>query len=147
MSDFIIWGGNLQEYNGTEKNLVIPNRIDGIVVTSIGIGAFRGKELRSVVIPDTVRAIYDDAFSMNHLSSVTIPNSVEEIFDHAFENNQLTQVKLSKNIITLGLGAFAGNRLSQVSIPMQVMQRGIEMQFQLMQAFDAGVQLEGRDAD
>ena len=147
MSDFIISGGNPEGYNGTETNLVIPNRIDGNVVTSIGVGAFRDKELRSVMIPVTVRAIYDDAFSMNHLSTVTIPNSVEEIFDHAFENNQLTQVILSKNIITLGLGAFAGNRLSRVAIPLQVMQRGIEMQFQLMQAFDAGVQLEGRDAD
>jgi hypothetical protein len=144
ISDFDFANGGIDGYTGKEKELVIPRKIGDEEVTNIGQSAFRGLELKSVIIPDTVQVIYDDAFSMNNLTSIIIPDSVSRIYDHAFEDNQLTQITLSKNITKLGAGVFVKNRLTKVSIPIQVMAQSTEMQFQLMQAFDAGVSLEGR---
>ena len=76
------------------------------------------------------------------MTRIVIPDSVISIFDHAFEDNHLTNVILSKNLKKLGAGVFTRNRLTYVSVPMEVMTQDINMKMALMQAFDAGVQLQ-----
>ena len=68
--------------NGKEvKDLVIPNS-----VTSIGSSAFGGcSGLKSVTIPNSVTSIGNSAFyGCSNLTSVTIPNSVSSIGNSAF---------------------------------------------------------------
>jgi hypothetical protein len=59
--------------------LVIPSKVDGYSVTSIGGYAFHNNQLTSVTIPDSVTSIGSGAFRSNQLTSVTIPDSVTSI--------------------------------------------------------------------
>ena len=99
------------------KNVVIPDKIGGKQVTSIGMDAFRAKQLTGVVIPDSVTSIGDHAFVHNQLTSVVIPGSVKSIGDYAFHDNQLTSVVISDGVTSIGDYVFHGNQLTSVVIP------------------------------
>ncbi len=73
-------------YTGGDGAVIIPATIDGLPVTSIGVGAFiRRPGLGSVTIPNSVTSIDEFAFSgCTSLTSVTIPNSVTSIGVGAF---------------------------------------------------------------
>ena len=76
-------------------SVVIPDS-----VTSIGDDAFRGCfNLTSVVIPDSVTSIGDCAFlSCSSLTSVVIPDSVTSIGDCAFDScSSLTSITVDEN--------------------------------------------------
>ena len=66
------------------SELKIPEKIDGIKVTSIGKSAFFGCDnLKTVNIPNSVRTIKSGAFANCKSLTLTIPDSVVEI-DEAF---------------------------------------------------------------
>ncbi len=72
--DFVIRGGMLEEYRGEAVDIVIPAN-----VTAIGEGAFEGLQIKSVVIPNSVREIRDSAFS--HCASLaSITNIMFKIY-------------------------------------------------------------------
>ena len=50
-------GITITEYGGKERNVVVPEQIDGFDVTGIGIRAFAGTNILSVVIPESVTMI------------------------------------------------------------------------------------------
>ncbi len=107
------------------KNLVIPSTIDGYAVKTIEDGflfegVFSRKDLTSVVIPDSVTSIGDNAFDDNNLTSVTIPDSVTTIGDRAFRSNNLTSVTIPDSVTTIGNNAFQSNNLTSVVIPNSV---------------------------
>ena len=76
----------ITEYLGTGTDVVIPSSIEGSPVTKIGYWAFYGNEyIKSVIIPDSVKAIDDEAFSFcENLSSITIGENVTSIGYQAF---------------------------------------------------------------
>ena len=75
-----------QGYRGGD--VVIPAEYKGLPVVEIGYGAFKGeKKLTSVVIPDSVTLISDDAFE---------------------DQTSLTSVNVGKNVVTVGISAFEG---------------------------------------
>ena len=73
-------------FTGSPGIVTIPDRINGLPVTSIGESAFTGcRGLASITIPSSVTTIADYAFSWcSGLTSVTIPNGVTTIGDDAF---------------------------------------------------------------
>jgi hypothetical protein len=77
---------NILKYNGSVKDIIIPEKINGLPVVAIEIVAFADKQLTSVIIPGSVKSIGFGAFSENKLTSVTIPNSVT-IANNAFDSN------------------------------------------------------------
>ncbi len=79
-------------------------------------GSFSNKDLKSVVIPNSVTTIESSAFENNQLTSVTIPNSVTTIGSHAFIYNQLTSVTIPDSVTTIGAWAFSDNQLTSVTI-------------------------------
>ncbi|MDR2417728.1 MAG: leucine-rich repeat domain-containing protein [Treponema sp.] len=107
-------------YSGSVPDIRIPDRINRMPVTSIGVGAFIGVWLTSVVIPNSVTAIGDYAFAETSLTSVVIPNSVTSIGIGAFYAAPLTSVKLPNSVTSIGIGAFALTRLTSVVIPNSV---------------------------
>ena len=71
---------SLIKYNGTDKNLVIPDNFDGIAVENIGDNAFNSKELLEVKIPAGVKKIGKRAFSHNSLSKVVVQGKICDPF-------------------------------------------------------------------
>ena len=141
-------GKKKAEYN---KDLVLPTvNPAGEAITEIGDKAFlyTGKDyilktdigyspngLRSVVIPDTVTKIGNNAFQNNALSHVKLPSQLEYIGDLAFNGNVLEEAILPDSLHSFGVGTFSLNRIRKVRFPekLEVIPKGI---------FSRNIQLE-----
>ena len=141
-------GKKKAEYN---KDLVLPTENPaGEAITEIGDKAFlyTGKDyilktdigyspngLRSVVIPDTVIKIGNNAFQNNALSHVKLPSHLEHIGDLAFNGNVLEEAILPDSLHSFGVGTFSLNRIRKVRFPekLEVIPKGI---------FSRNIQLE-----
>lgn len=69
-------------YNGNDDNVIIPAEINGKPVTEIAgqYGAFSGKSIKSVVIPEGVTTISSAAFNnCKNLTDIEFPESLAEI--------------------------------------------------------------------
>ncbi|GAB1432142.1 hypothetical protein MASR2M29_07670 [Spirochaetota bacterium] len=87
-------------YTGNDKTLVIPSKIDGYPVTSIGDRAFLSCiSLTSITIGDSVTSIGDYAFSLcKSLTTITIPNSVTFIGKNIFAScDRLREIHVTEN--------------------------------------------------
>lgn len=63
--------GTITKYNGTDTVVVIPSKINGVTVTTIGTDAFLGLNITSVTIPASVTEIGSNAFAgCTNLTSV-----------------------------------------------------------------------------
>ena len=94
-------------YKGTDREMVIPDRVQGAVVTGIGDRAFFMTGLTSVTIPDSVVTIGNQAFSMTGLTSVTIPDSVVSIgFQAFFRCTSLSDITIPRSVDSIGAYAF-----------------------------------------
>ncbi len=94
-----------------DRNLVIPERIGNITVTSVGAGAFRDrKEIARVEIPNTVTAVADEAFrGCAGLTETVIGNSVTFIGAGAFRDcTRLAEAVIPASVEQIGKAAFAG---------------------------------------
>ena len=63
-------------------------------------------DIKSVVIPSTVKSIGKRAFAYNQISSVTLSNGLETIGEVAFTKNQLTTITIPKSVTNIGSSAF-----------------------------------------
>ncbi len=88
----------------------IPESIEGLPVTVIGIYAFQISSIKSVTIPNSVKEIGHYAFNnCSGLKSVTIPDSVEKVGIRAFENcTSLETVEFPDHIIEWNSKVFEG---------------------------------------
>lgn len=69
--DFNLTTGTITKYNGTDTVVVIPSKINGVTVTTIGTDAFLGLNITSVTIPASVTEIGANAFAgCTNLTSV-----------------------------------------------------------------------------
>ena len=69
--DFNLTTGTITKYNGTDTVVVIPSKINGVTVTTIGTDAFLGLTITSVTIPASVTEIGSNAFAgCTNLTSV-----------------------------------------------------------------------------
>ena len=66
-------------------DVVIPSTIDGVTIIGIGDRAFSGMGLETIVIPEGITTIEEDALSSNPFFSLTIPESVTLIEEGAFD--------------------------------------------------------------
>ena len=94
-------------YTGTAKNIIIADTYESLPVTKIYGEAFKESTIKSVVIPDSVTSIGDDAFrDCDSLTSVVIGDSVTSIGVDAFYScNSLTSVTI-KGAPVIGSFAF-----------------------------------------
>ena len=100
----------------------VPPFYKGEPVFIIGTRAFYGdKKLTSIIIPDTVEKIKDEAFYNSALASVVLSKNLEEIGMNAFRACALHQVELPKSLKTIGDRAFVGNyAIRELTIPYNV---------------------------
>jgi len=64
-------------YRGTDTLVTIPSSIDDIPVTVIGTRAFKGSNITGVIIPASITAIRDNAFSDTNLNRVTFLGNMD----------------------------------------------------------------------
>lgn len=73
-------------YNGSDTELSVPSEIGGIPVVSIGEGAFKGKDIVRLILPEGIKEIDWFAFSgCESLCEILIPSSVKSIGHGAFD--------------------------------------------------------------
>lgn len=76
----------ITRYYGNDKNLVIPNELDGYPVVSIGKNAFYEEPIESVRVPNNVIIIDDGAFfGCANLKNIVLPNTVLSVGRNAFD--------------------------------------------------------------
>lgn len=116
--------GTIVGYSGSNTDVTIPNKIDGVTVTSIGIRAFSSTnnhtEITSVKIPDSVTSIGEGAFEWcSYLKTVNIPQNVKSIEDSTFDGcKQLTNLIIPNGVTSIGKVAFTGcTSLTNITIP------------------------------
>ncbi len=136
--DFEIKDNVLIKYQGSSKNVTIPD-----TVKSIGDNAFQhNKKIQSVTIPNSVTTIGSSAFSdctnlkevklsnklttiktyafynCKNLMKITLPNSLNSIWDSAFYDSGLTSITIPNKIKKINQGVFSGCfNLISVTIP------------------------------
>ena len=103
--------------NNCQADIVIPEELDGFVVTGIGDSAFLDQDISSITLTDSITSIGQDAFANNFLYSVAIPDSVTNLEIGAFSNNQLTTVEIPNSILLIRHATFENNQLTSVTIP------------------------------
>ena len=105
--DFDASSGTIKKYNGTATDVVIPEKINGKSVTTIGKQAFGRKGLTSVVIPEGVETIGQGAFMGNLLTSIKLPSTVKKIDNMAFAANaKLKEINFPDSLKTIGDSIF-----------------------------------------
>ena len=89
-------------------------------VTAIASNAFFSKGIYSVVIPDSVLTIGNQAFAVNYITTASLGNGVTSIGFNAFYNNNLTTIIIPDSVIEIQDRAFDDNLLTSVTIPSNV---------------------------
>lgn len=136
----------INTYRGNEKDVSIPDSIDGKTVTRIGNSAFSDNgNLESIIIPDSVTYIDNFAFSdcsnlrnvvfsdnvtnldfgvyvfsgCKNLENIVLPNGVTKVSEGMFEScSSLESVTLPNEVERIGDNAFSRcSSLKNITIP------------------------------
>lgn len=89
-------------------------------VTAIGDNAFQGcRNLTSVLLPEGLVSIGNNAFQNISVSEITFPNTLKKIGAHAFEDcNNITTIVIPEGVETIGENAFSYIwKLSKLELP------------------------------
>lgn len=116
--------GTITKYVETDTVVVIPSKINGVTVETIGHGAFERSAVTSVTIPDSVTAILDRAFAnCFQLTNISIPNSVTSIGFSAFEHcTSLKSITLPSSLRNISMFLFHNcSQLTTIQIPDSVL--------------------------
>lgn len=86
-------GIKLTGYNASNPIVQIPSVINGQSVVCIGENLFKGrKEIKEIVIPNTVSQIENSAFEKCSVEKVVLPDSIEQIGESAFSGSNITEI-------------------------------------------------------
>lgn len=105
-SPYVIINNKLIDASKCKGKAVIPNG-----VTEITKGAFRETKITSIVIPESVSLIGEEAFyNCNQLQTINIPNGVKSVGDNAFAScDNLKNITMSKSVKQIGKNIFYGD--------------------------------------
>jgi hypothetical protein len=116
----------ITKYLGSMKQVIIPAKINGVPVTTIGKGAFTYADISGLTLPKSLTLIEDQAFWYSGITSITIPPGVTSIGSQAFYAcNKLITVTLPDSPVKIGNFAFSNcTNLTTVTIPAKVSEAG-----------------------
>lgn len=148
MLPYVGKGVRITSYHGKPNAIIIPEEIEGYPVIAIGKSAFTKMPITDIVLPKTIRAIYDEAFSscrfLKHidlpqqlvylgehcfsgcgLETISIPHLVEHLPPYAFANcSKLAFVTLNEGVKTVGDTAFLNCPISNIRFPESIEELG-----------------------
>lgn len=82
---FTVDNGKITHYLGAEEEVVIPRKIDGKEITSIGANAFEGCTAKAFYVPSTVNTIETNAFlNCTTLTDFYFSDNLTQINDNCF---------------------------------------------------------------
>ena len=116
--------GTITKYVESDTVVVIPSKINGVTVETIGHAAFERSAVTSVTIPDSVTAILDGAFAnCFQLTNISIPNSVTSIGLSAFDGcTKLESITLPSSLRNISMFLFHNcSQLTTIQIPDSVL--------------------------
>ncbi len=126
-------GIEITKYNGKEKNIVVPETIDGIAVKVIGYRAFKkggvfdtNKYPEQITLPDSVIKIGEEAFDgCINLKKVNLPKKLCLLGEWAFcDCESLETIKIPDTLNVISEAAFADTGLKKIVIPANITQIG-----------------------
>ena len=119
---YTVTDGNvtIEDYLGTDTEIVIPSTIAGKPVTEIGPMSFwMDDNMTSVVIPEGVTTIGKQAFNGNdNLANIKLPSTLKTIGERAFWGTAITELNVPEGVTSIGREAFNScKELSSVTLP------------------------------
>ena len=126
----------IRKYMGKEKTVLVPETIEGKLVTGIGYNAFCSTEsyttyynkteysnpdsvnIESVKLPDSINEICTGAFDgCKNLKSINMPANLSYIDEEAFQNcSSLENLEFSDQLTSIGGNAFSGTKIKSMNI-------------------------------
>ena len=116
----------INKYLGNDTNVTIPSEYKGKKVTTIGEYAFcysfydqlYGKNIETINLPNSIKAIEKYAFWANHsIKKITLNEGLEKIGENAFEKTKISSINIPSSVKEIGNGAFSScYDLSQVAL-------------------------------
>jgi hypothetical protein len=102
-AEFVIFDNTLMAYNGSDKNVVIPEG-----VKEISKGVFKSAQIDTVSFPTTLETIGQNAFYASTIKEVVIPSNVRIVSELSFAQcPQLTRVVIEDGVKQINGTAFA----------------------------------------
>ena len=109
----------IEKYTGTDTVVVIPDKIDGLPVTSIAGYAFSGTNVTSITLPSGMTSLEAYAlYGASKLTTVKFPSGLTSIGSYAFKFcTSLKSITIPNIVTSIGTGAFYGcNSLASVNL-------------------------------
>jgi len=100
-------GISITKYSGSSSFVIVPENINGILVTNIGDNAFRDhKEIKEVIIPDSIVSIGNYAFcECRGLKAIELPDKISFAGDHMLYNCRgIEKISIPSDIEYIGDG-------------------------------------------
>ena len=97
----------LLKYVGSDKYVTIPNyAFTDHPINTIGIGAFRYKEIENVQFPKFIQKIDDNAFEGCPLKSLNLPNTIEYLGSIVFSCEYIEKLVIPASITFIASSCF-----------------------------------------
>lgn len=112
-------GVEIVKYTGDEKNLKIPDLINGLSVVSVGEKAFYNTKVEKVEMPKDLKEVGSYCFAnCKNLKEVKFKSEVTNFGDNAFENSSVKKVTLPSDLQKISKAMFKNcKNLTSVSFP------------------------------
>ena len=111
-------GVKIVSWEGDEETVQIPDKIQGVPVTFIGKETFKGRSMKKVMLPATLKRIGSNAFAeCRNLQEIEFPEGLEQIGKQAFfQCKALKKVTLPASLKRLRMSAFHAAGIQELTI-------------------------------
>lgn len=114
---YVINNNTIYAYYGAERNIVIPEGIEGITHDT-----FKKAGIITIQLPSTLKNLGSAFQGCEMLEEIVVPEGVEVIYNFTFSGCiRLSKVVLPSTITRIGIGAFKGcEALKEIDLPQGV---------------------------